>query len=157
MDLVIQQCSLHALLKETEDTIRPLAIKNRSRLEFEYPVKDFYLTLDKEKLQQILLNLLSNACKFTEDGVITLRCNPQEDKIIWQVSDTGIGIPPDQIEQVFLKFRQVDGSVKRKVGGTGLGLAIAKHFAEMMGGTLSAESRLGKGSTFTLSLPRQHE
>lgn len=155
MDLVIQQCSLHALLKEIEDTIRPLAIKHYNNLQIIYPDKDCYLTLDKEKLQQILLNLLSNACKFTEEGEITLSCVTTEDQIIWQVSDTGIGIPEDQIEQVFLKFRQVDGSVKRKVGGTGLGLAIARHFAEMMGGTLSAESKLGQGSTFTLALPSQ--
>ncbi len=159
MDLIVKQCSLTDLIKETENTIRPLAAKNNNRFITDLPPDDIYLNVDKEKVQQILLNLLSNACKFTEAGEIVLRCYFNESKIYWEVSDTGIGIPKEQISQVFNKFKQIDGSVKRKYGGTGLGLAIAKHYAEMMGGSIEASSEPNKGSTFTfwLTIPKKRE
>ncbi|MGH1460538.1 MAG: HAMP domain-containing sensor histidine kinase [Neptuniibacter sp.] len=154
MDLVTQQCSLNGLLKEIESTIRPLALKNKNHFSVTYPEQDHCLEVDKEKVQQILINLLSNACKFTESGTISLICLVDETGVIWKVTDTGTGIPHDQLEQIFHKFEQLDGSVKRKYSGTGLGLAISRLFAEMMGGSLTVSSEVNKGSTFTFWLDR---
>lgn len=154
MDLIIQQCSLTSLCKEVESTIRPLALKHNNLFSITYPEQDYNVELDKEKVQQILINLLSNACKFTENGKIALVCSIDDREIVWKVSDTGKGIPAEQLNQIFLKFEQLDGSVKRKYSGTGLGLAISKHFAEMMGGSLLVSSDEGQGSTFTFCIDR---
>lgn len=154
MDLVTQQCSLNALLREIGSTIRPLAMKHNNHFSITYLEQDSYIELDKEKVQQILINLLSNACKFTADGSVSITCSVSNETISWQVSDTGTGIPQEQLERIFQKFEQLDGSVKRKYSGTGLGLAISKHFAEMMGGSLSVSSEEGKGSTFTFCIDR---
>lgn len=155
MDLAPQQCSLYTLSQELERTIRPLAIKNNNEFSLQLPSQDHFLIVDKEKLQQLLINLLSNACKFTENGKVSMNCSLSGDRVIWRVSDTGVGIPEDQIEQIFLKFKQVDGSLKRKHGGTGLGLAIAKQFAELMEGSITVKSQPGKGSEFTVNLPQR--
>jgi len=108
---------------------------------------------DSARLAQIAKNLLSNAIKFTEDGHVKLRVTTIDD--VWQidVEDTGIGIPPHAKNYIFDEFRQVDGSTKRVYGGTGLGLAITRNLVLMMNGTISVESELGKGSTFTIRLP----
>ena len=118
------------------------------------------LESDAIKVRQVLLNLLSNAAKFTESGVITLRVVNEAragvDGVLFAVSDTGIGIPADRIGELFKPFTQVDASTTRLYGGTGLGLAICRSFAERLGGTLTVESELGVGSTFALWLPRRH-
>jgi len=108
---------------------------------------------DPLKLRQILLNLLSNAAKFTDAGEIVLTAEAQGTTLIISVEDTGAGIPDDQLPFIFDKFRQVDGSARRRVGGTGLGLAIVKEVVQILGGTLNATSTLGRGSKFTLALP----
>ncbi|NVB80067.1 MAG: response regulator [Kofleriaceae bacterium] len=108
---------------------------------------------DPLKLRQILLNLLSNAAKFTDAGEIVLTAEAQGSTLVISVEDTGAGIPEDQLPFIFDKFRQVDGSARRKVGGTGLGLAIVKEVVGILGGTLNATSTLGRGSKFTLALP----
>ena len=111
---------------------------------------------DREKLQQVVLNLLSNAVKFTEaGGRVTLDHAARGDgTVAVRVRDTGRGIPRDQLERVFQPFVQVDATLTRTQEGTGLGLAISRDLARGMGGDLTAESALGEGSTFTLSLPR---
>jgi signal transduction histidine kinase len=110
---------------------------------------------DPEKVQQIVLNLLSNAIKFTEGGGrVTLEWAADGPTILTRVQDTGCGIPPDRLENVFEPFVQVDSSRTRPHGGTGLGLSISREFAVGMGGQLLVESELGKGSTFTLVLPQ---
>jgi signal transduction histidine kinase len=110
---------------------------------------------DAEKLQQILLNLLSNAIKFTEPaGTVTIRCNGSGDSVCIEVTDTGIGIPEDQLARVFEPFVQVDAKLTRTREGTGLGLAISRDLARGMGGDITATSEPGVGSTFTLELPR---
>ena len=110
---------------------------------------------DPEKLRQILLNLLSNAIKFTDEGgVIALACSADRNTVRIHVKDAGIGIAADQLEKIFEPFVQVDRRLNRPMEGTGLGLAISRELARGMGGELSVESRLGEGSTFTLSLPR---
>jgi signal transduction histidine kinase len=112
---------------------------------------------DLTKVRQILFNLLSNASKFTEKGLVRLDVaqDATEDKnwFTFRVSDTGIGITPEQLSKLFQPFTQADASMTRRYGGTGLGLAISKRFCEMMGGQIVVTSELGKGSVFSLRLP----
>lgn len=112
------------------------------------------LLADQERLRQIVVNLLSNAIKFTDEGEVSLTVQKQgEDQWVMRVCDSGIGIPADAIEYIFDEFRQVDGSSRRKHGGTGLGLAIVRELVTVMGGTIKVESEVGRGSTFTVTLP----
>lgn len=115
------------------------------------------ITTDGEKAVKILHNLISNAFKFTNEGSVTVRVRRVDDDptpfVEWMVSDTGIGIPPGQLEAVFDEFRQVDGSSTRLYGGTGLGLALSRRLAELLGGRILVESELNEGSRFTLQLP----
>jgi CheY-like chemotaxis protein len=101
----------------------------------------------------VILNLVSNACKFTDEGTVVTRVWAEGDKVIFSVTDTGIGIPEDQLGSIFEEFTQVDASTTRKVGGTGLGLPISRHFVEMHHGKMWVESRSGKGSTFSFQIP----
>jgi signal transduction histidine kinase len=116
------------------------------------------LHADQMSLRQTLLNLMSNANKFTEHGTITVDARQrQEDGRNWvtiAVADTGIGMTPEQMRKLFQEFSQADASTTRKYGGTGLGLAISKRFCQMMGGDVTVESELGRGSTFTMRVPR---
>lgn len=115
---------------------------------------------DEGRLRQVLFNLMSNAIKFTETGHVQLAARTKDtadgERLVLEISDTGIGIPEDMLEAIFESFRQVDGGVTRKYGGTGLGLAICRNIAEALGGSLSVTSHLGEGSTFTLDLPLRH-
>src|SRR5262249_36609085 len=108
---------------------------------------------DGKRITQCLLNLAGNALKFTRQGRVVIGVEQQGDELCYRVSDTGIGIPPDQIEAVFAEFRQVDATITREFGGTGLGLSITKKFVEMHGGRIWVESELGKGSTFSFTIP----
>ncbi len=155
MDLRTQQTDLTSMMAEIEGIIRPLAQKNHNTLTLEPPALEHRVTLDKEKVQQVLINLLSNACKFTDEGEILLHCEADNHRLTFTVKDTGIGIAKDQQQLIFEKFRQADGSIKRRFEGTGLGLAISRHFAELMGGSIEVESEPGKGAVFTFSLPLQ--
>jgi signal transduction histidine kinase len=109
---------------------------------------------DRDKVERIVLNLLSNAIKFTDRGRVELRCEVDDSEVRLIVEDTGRGIPRDQLERIFEPFVQVERGLNRTADGTGLGLSIARDLAEGMGGTLVAESTEGRGSAFTLSLPR---
>ena len=109
---------------------------------------------DAPRLEQVLRNFLSNAIKFTERGQVTLRVAPDGDNIAFSVTDTGIGIAPDQQNTVFEAFRQADGTISRRFGGTGLGLSISRQLADLLGGRIVLDSAQGRGSTFTLILPR---
>src|SRR6185437_2877403 len=114
------------------------------------PAKRLYT--DGLKLRQVLLNLLTNAAKFTEAGEIVVDASDRDGTLILTVEDTGIGIPADQLPFIFEKFRQVDGSATRKVGGTGLGLAIVRELSRLLGGGVEVTSTLGKGTRFTVTL-----
>jgi PAS domain S-box-containing protein len=109
---------------------------------------------DRDKVQQVLVNLISNAVKFTDHGEIAVRCDVRDPMVAISVSDTGRGIPTDRLEEIFEPFVQVDADLTRTAEGTGLGLAISRQLARGMGGDIHAESTPGKGSTFTLTVPR---
>ena len=108
---------------------------------------------DPARLRQVVLNLASNAVKFTEKGSVTVRLRPQADTLTIAVVDTGIGIPPDRVDQIFERFVQADASITRKFGGTGLGLAISRRLVDRMGGEIDVTSTVGEGATFTVRLP----
>jgi signal transduction histidine kinase len=108
---------------------------------------------DQDKIKQIILNLLSNAAKFTTNGAITLNARKENKTLIVDVCDTGIGITEEALGKIFDEFQQADTSTTRQYGGTGLGLTISRDLARLLGGDLTAQSEYGKGSTFTLALP----
>jgi signal transduction histidine kinase len=147
------QVSLAPLLEQCMRTVEPLVRADAVALVKEFDGVPAALYTDEEKLRQIVLNLLGNAVKFTERGEIRLSARAENGSLDVAVSDTGIGIPADQLELIFEEFEQVDASSTRAHGGTGLGLAIARRLARLMGGDVRAESLQGRGSTFTLSLP----
>ena len=146
-----------ALLADVVATAKPLLDKNGNRFEQALLNELGEVLIDQTKLRQILLNLLSNAAKFTEKGLIrlTVKRSTQgyDDWITFKVSDSGIGMTTEQLERVFDPFSQADASTTREYGGTGLGLSISRRFCELMGGTLTAESETGQGSTFSIRVP----
>ncbi len=155
MKLRIGPVSVGEIIARTGDIFAPLASANNNAWVVDNQVGDIGLFTDGEKVLQSLLNLLSNAAKFTRDGEIrlTIALDETGEKIIFTVADTGIGMRPEDLEKLFQPFVQVDASPTRRVGGTGLGLAITREFAQLMGGTVEVESEFGKGSRFHLTLP----
>jgi signal transduction histidine kinase/DNA-binding response OmpR family regulator len=156
LELNPQTVQLAPLIDEVVGTARALAEQNKNRLVVEAEENLGALTVDPMRLRQILLNLLSNACKFTKDGEVTLRaCRASDggDFIELSVSDTGIGMTPEQQAKLFEDFSQADATTAQRFGGTGLGLAITRKLARMMGGDVTVESEPGEGSTFTVRLP----
>ena len=156
VDLFLEEVEIGPLLEEVRAIIKPLAEKNRNVLEIGLADAVGSMRTDRTKLKQILLNVLSNASKFTEDGTVTLRaarCDDGRPTIRFAISDTGIGMTDAQLGRLFQAFSQVDASTSQKYGGTGLGLAITRHFCQLLGGEIEAASRPGEGSTFTISLP----
>jgi signal transduction histidine kinase/DNA-binding response OmpR family regulator len=156
LELTPESVSLAPLVDEVVGTARQLAEQNKNRLVVEMPQAIAPLVVDPMRLRQILLNLLSNACKFTKEGEVSLRVRKVVDGRSWielAVSDTGIGMTPEQQAKLFEEFSQADSSTARRYGGTGLGLAITRKLARMMGGDVTVTSEAGKGSTFTVRLP----
>jgi signal transduction histidine kinase len=145
------------LLRDVVATASPLATHNQNTLELRLTERFGLVRADQTKVRQVLLNLLSNACKFTQGGVITLSADVNRidkfDWVVFEVSDTGIGMTPEQIAHLFEHFRQADASTTRKYGGTGLGLAISRTFCRMMGGDITLTTEHGKGTTFRVELP----
>jgi signal transduction histidine kinase len=153
VDLRIGTVEVAKLLGSLRGMMRPLLQTERVNLVLEDPPEDLRIISDEGKISQILRNLISNALKFTEQGEVRISVNCQRGKIIFCVSDTGIGIAKDHQESIFHEFSQIENSVQRKVRGTGLGLPLSRKLSELLGGTLTVESTLGKGSIFCLSLP----
>jgi len=157
MEAFAESIDLDSLIDEISATAQPLMKKNSNRLSIERSQHLGSAHQDLTKLRQTLLNLLSNAAKFTHEGTITLHVNRTEQAgvewLSFAVSDTGIGIAEDKIERVFEEFAQADDSTTRDYGGTGLGLAISQRFCKLLGGDLSVHSELGEGSTFTIRIP----
>jgi PAS domain S-box-containing protein len=145
------------LIWEASQTIQPLLLKNNNHLEIECDRQLGGIRADMTRLRQVLLNVLSNACKFTKSGVIKIQVNRQNsvlgETFCFTISDTGIGISPENLQKLFQPFNQADSSTTRLYGGTGLGLAISHRLCQMMSGDITAISELGIGSTFTICLP----
>jgi signal transduction histidine kinase len=158
MELQIETFPLAPLIADVVKTIEPLVAKNGNQVAVHCnkAIGTFYA--DQMRLRQALLNLMSNANKFTERGTITVDArHGQENGRDWvtiAIADSGIGMTPEQMGKLFQEFSQADASTTRKYGGTGLGLAISKRFCQMMGGDITVESEVGRGSTFTIRLPR---
>ena len=155
-----QTVQLAPLINEVVGTAGQLAEKNQNRLTVEAQENMGALSADPMRLKQILLNLLSNACKFTKEGEVALRVRKVANGREWiefAVSDTGIGMTAEQQAKLFQEFTQADSLTSRRYGGTGLGLALSRKLARMMGGDVTVTSELGKGSVFTVRLPGSAE
>jgi signal transduction histidine kinase len=156
LELNSEPVNLSRLIDEVIGTAGQLAEKNKNRLVIEAQENLGALTADSMRLKQILLNLLSNACKFTKEGEVALRVRKVADGRDWvelAVADSGIGMTAEQQAKLFQDFTQADSLTARRYGGTGLGLAISRKLARMMGGDVTVASELGKGSVFTVRLP----
>ncbi|MGH9258630.1 MAG: GAF domain-containing protein, partial [Acidimicrobiales bacterium] len=156
MELHVEAFELRPTIEEVVTTVRPLLDRNANRLEVRCADDLGMMRSDRTKLRQALLNLLSNACKFTERGTITLdveRAGSRDETLVFRVRDTGIGMTPAQLERLFEAFAQAETSTSGKYGGTGLGLAITRRFCRLMGGDVQVDSTPGRGSTFTIRLP----
>ena len=156
MELVTEAFGIEPLLEELAGTVKPQMDKNANRFELRAEPGLPAMFSDRVRVRQSLLNLLSNAAKFTRNGSVTLqvRCEPGLPQwVVFEVSDTGIGISPAQQQKLFQPFTQADSSTTRKYGGTGLGLALTRRFSEMLGGEVGVESVFGEGSRFILRLP----
>jgi signal transduction histidine kinase len=180
MNLYLEQFDIATLINEVQAIVQPLVHKNNNKFNIDCLNSIGLMYADRTKVKQALLNLLSNAAKFTQQGCVTLKVvrttepiqnghSPREQKkgfepsnnadkisdnwIVFSVIDTGIGMKPEQVEKVFQPFVQADNSTTRKYGGTGLGLSISLRFCKMMQGTIQVQSELGVGSTFMILLP----
>jgi CheY-like chemotaxis protein len=147
---------VQALLKEVLSIVTPLAEKNGNVIDVVCPPDIGSFRSDQTKVKQCLLNLLSNASKFTSKGRLTLAVAREDGaQVCFRVSDTGVGMAEEQLGRLFQAFSQADASTTKRFGGTGLGLAITRHFCAMLGGDVTVESTPGKGSTFVIRLPDQ--
>jgi two-component system sensor histidine kinase BarA len=156
MQLRLEEFALAEVAEEQLTMFRPLAEKKRIDLRGQVPPDLPLLRQDAGKLRQVLSNLLSNAVKFTpEGGRVVLRAEADQGDVVLTVADTGVGIAPEDQERVFEKFRQAANPLTREQGGTGLGLSIVRELTKLLGGSVTLQSELGRGSTFTVRLPRQ--
>ena len=159
MELYLEDFDVAGLVRDIAAVIQPLAAKNANRLEVRCPAETGVMRADLTKVRQALFNLLSNACKFTDRGTVGLAVMREstagQDWIVFRVSDTGIGMTPEQLVRLFEAFSQADAATTRKYGGTGLGLALSRRLCRMMGGDVTVESESGRGSIFTIRLPAQ--
>ena len=156
IDLFIELFELESIIDDVISSTEGLAAKQRNKIVKEFSPEIPEVALDLTRVRQIILNLVSNANKFTEDGEIKISANlsdKSQETLLISVEDTGIGMTSEQTEKLFSNFTQADASTTRKYGGTGLGLSISKQLAELMGGDISVASTEGQGSTFTVRLP----
>jgi PAS domain S-box-containing protein len=157
MDLFLEDFDVASMIDDVATTIEPMLQKNANTLAIERDPGLGAMHADLVKVRQMLLNLLSNACKFTEHGAVKLRATrrgtPDGDEIVFRVADSGIGMTPEQMSRLFESFTQAESSTSRRYGGTGLGLAITRRFCRMMDGDVTVQSDPGTGSEFTVVLP----
>lgn len=146
---------IDSLFVSVVDTVRPMVVKNKNRVVLNKYLSPGQYYLDQKKTGQILINLMSNAAKYTHQGTITLSVTYEASQasLLFAVEDTGVGMSPDALESIFDSFTQVNGAYDRQTTGTGLGLAITKRFVDLMGGTIEVKSDVGQGSCFTVSIP----
>ena len=157
MQLALEWFDVTEIVQDVMTTARPLAEKNDNALTWQCAADIGVIYADLTKVRQVLLNLLSNAAKFTEHGAISLQVRRElvnnEEQICFDIIDTGIGISPEHLNLLFQEFTQANTSTTRNYGGTGLGLSLSRRFCEMMGGSISVQSTEGVGSTFSIHLP----
>jgi signal transduction histidine kinase/CheY-like chemotaxis protein len=157
MELSVETVNIRGLLDDVVNTTQPLAKSNNNELTVDAPPDINAVRADPLRLRQILLNLVSNACKFTRNGRVSIRVTGRRTSegsfVDFAVTDTGIGMSPEQTAKLFQEFVQADTSTTREFGGTGLGLAISRKLCRLMGGDIAVQSEPGKGSTFTASIP----
>jgi GAF domain-containing protein/CheY-like chemotaxis protein/anti-sigma regulatory factor (Ser/Thr protein kinase) len=157
MELYLESFDVGTLIRDIAAVIQPLAAKNANHLEIRCPETIGTMRADLTKVRQALFNLLSNACKFTDHGTISLavghEAHEDQDWLRFSVTDNGIGMTREQLARLFEAFSQADAATTRKYGGTGLGLALSRRLCRMMGGDVTVESEAGRGSTFTIRLP----
>jgi signal transduction histidine kinase len=158
MELHLEAFPLASVIEDVARTIETIATKGGNRIVVDCPFDLGTIHADQTRFRQALLNLASNANKFTEKGSVTIAARPQrKDGRDWftiAVTDTGIGMTPEQMSRLFHEFSQASSATASKYGGTGLGLAISRRFCRMMGGDITVDSQPGRGSTFTIRLPR---
>ncbi|GMR14300.1 MAG: hypothetical protein BMS9Abin29_2549 [Gemmatimonadota bacterium] len=161
MELYLETFDVAALLEEVSSTVRPLVEKNGNTLEVRCGGDAGEMHADLTRMRQSLLNLLSNASKFTDRGTLSIEVAVEQgssgDTMLFMVTDSGIGMSEEQVSKLFRAFTQADASTSKRFGGTGLGLTITREFCRMMGGDVEVESEEGVGSTFTIRLPRRVE
>ncbi|MGB0998049.1 MAG: hybrid sensor histidine kinase/response regulator, partial [Pseudomonadales bacterium] len=161
MELFVSDFDISGIISVLRSMGEPLAAKNNSRIEFDVAEDIGGMRGDETRLRQCLINLLTNACKFTEDGVVTVTAQPMRlagiEWLNFEIADTGIGMNEQQVIKVFEEFTQAEDDTTTKYGGTGLGLPITKQLTEMMGGQISVESVPGQGSTFRIRVPRTYQ
>lgn len=156
LELKLEELNLAELVRATVEELRSLALQKQLGLDVEIELQNPYVVNDSGRLRQVLVNLISNAIKFTETGNVWVKVYEQSpDRLVVTVKDTGIGIAPENLEHIFEAFRQVDQALAKKHYGTGLGLAITTSLLELMKGEISVDSQLGQGSTFLVEFPRQ--
>ena len=156
MTVFLEPVDIAQTARDVAATVEPLVAKNANVFELVCPPDAGSMRTDLTKLRQTLFNLLSNACKFTESGRVTLEITRRADRMVsFAVTDTGIGMNAAQMDKLFGEFVQADASTTRKYGGTGLGLAISRKFCRLLGGDITVESEPGRGSTFTAMLPAE--
>ncbi len=153
MDVNPEQFDVKELVATCCDTVSPLI---QEGVELRQDVADGEANTDKARVQQMVINLLSNAIKFTDSGSVTVKAEQSDGQLVVSVTDTGKGIPADELPTLFDEYRQVEGSESSVQKGTGLGLSITKKFAELLGGSIGVESEVGKGSTFTVRVPVEY-
>jgi len=153
VELMPEQVDVHALASDVVSVTQPLLEKNANQFELDCPADIGEAMLDAGRVRQVLMNLLSNAAKFTKQGTISMTVRREDQLLRFAVSDSGIGMTPAQLEKVFIRFVQADASTTREYGGTGLGLPISEEMCRLMGGSIEASSETGKGSTFTVVIP----
>ncbi|HEX9165528.1 MAG TPA: response regulator [Gemmatimonadales bacterium] len=153
LELFLETFDLRSAVEDVATTVQPLIARNANTLVVEVAADAGAITTDLTRFRQILLNLLSNASKFTERGTIRLRVEREGAEVVVSVTDSGIGMTPEQLGRLFEAFAQAEVSTSKKYGGTGLGLAITRRFCQLMGGDVTVASEPGRGSTFTVRLP----
>jgi signal transduction histidine kinase len=153
MQVDLAPASIGEVVRTVSDLCAHIAEKNGNTLTVSIDAKIGDVVTDAARLRQCVLNLVSNACKFTTDGQVRVSASRVDDRVRIEVSDTGIGISDEQAARLFRPFEQADSSTTRKYGGTGLGLAITKKLCELLGGDVELKSTLGRGTTITLWLP----
>jgi signal transduction histidine kinase len=157
VELNYERIDIPQLIDYITSTTQPLVAVNRNQLVLKIPKDIGYIESDVTKVRQVLFNIMSNAAKFTQDGIITLATLRQTDsegieRLVIDVTDTGIGMSADQMSKLFQPFVQADSATTRKYGGTGLGLVISRKLCRMMGGDVTLQSEPGTGSCFTVTI-----